>query len=50
MSVKDLCNTCQNYYKYTADDGSLLCDGCQLDLPIFSNTERILCNSYRRKV
>ena len=49
-AYKDLCNTCQNYYKYTADDGSLLCDGCQLDLPIFSNTERILCNSYRRKV
>ncbi len=49
MKGENYCQTCSKYYRFDDDLGDMLCEGCNLDLPIFSSKTPIVCNSYSRR-
>ena len=46
MKVMNLCRNCSKHYLYFADDGSVLAEGCHLDLPLFHPRKAVVFSSY----
>lgn len=50
MEMKVLCRNCEKHYIFFDDDGSILTQGCDLDLPNFDGRIPVVCMSYRKEV
>lgn len=49
MEIKTLCRNCNHYYVFFDDDGEILTEGCNLDIPFFTSDKPIFCSSYNDK-
>ena len=49
MKTQVLCKNCEKHYVYFDDNGSILVEGCHLDIPHFRSRKPVECNSYRDK-
>ena len=49
MKTLILCQNCERYYCFYADDNTIISQGCELDLPHYSR-KPVECCSYREVV